>query len=169
MPQAKEYRARKGARFNDRDAEIIGLEFDRLGTDCTADDVVAAAKGRSSPLHPYFVWDDTEAARKYRLEQARYYLRCVEIVIVREGTETQTRAWHHVSIVRDSKPARAYVHTLEIGSDSALSEQVIANALRELRGWKARYAEYQAVFGDVFAAIDKAAGKVKRKRAKVVA
>ena len=49
--------------------------------------VVEAARDPESPLHRYIDWDDTTAARKYRLVQARNLIR---VVIVRMGTPSKT-------------------------------------------------------------------------------
>ena len=162
---ALQYAARKGARFKDEDAAVLGREFDQLGTDCTAEQVVEAARSHRSSLHRYFEWDDTLAAEQHRLSQARYYLRFVDIVIETEDGGRQTRAWHQVVIHREDGDQRAYVHSLEISQDEDYTEQVVAKALRELQGWKRRYAEYQEVFGELFQVIEKAAKKVKKRKA----
>jgi hypothetical protein len=41
----------------------------------TPEDVVQDAADPESPLHPYFDWDDAQAAHKHRLEQARTILK----------------------------------------------------------------------------------------------
>lgn len=40
----------------------------------TPEHVVEAASDVSHPLHDYFEWDDSEAARKFRIEQARHLI-----------------------------------------------------------------------------------------------
>lgn len=45
------------------------------GMRLTASNVLEVAKKPSSPLHPYFVWDDTDAAHRYRLYQANQLIR----------------------------------------------------------------------------------------------
>lgn len=44
-------------------------------------DVVEAARDPDSPLHSHFTWDDTEAADKYRLQQAGVLIRSVKLEI----------------------------------------------------------------------------------------
>lgn len=44
--------------------------------------VVEAARSKTSPLHRYFTWDDTEAAKKWRIEQARQLIVNIDIVVV---------------------------------------------------------------------------------------
>ena len=49
--------------------------------------VIDAARPKGSPLHRYFEWNDGRAAAAYRLDQARFIIRHVRIIIV---TETRT-------------------------------------------------------------------------------
>ena len=112
----------------------------------TAEDVVADAKRKRSLLHAYFEWDDTAAAAEYRLEQARHLMRNVSIVI--EGRE-------------DKEPVRAFVRlasnthyrslSIVLGDDE-MRDDFLAQAMRELRSWQRRYADY-AELAEVFAAI----------------
>jgi len=160
------YQAAKNARFNDDDAQVIGRELERMGPACTAEMVVEEAKRRASALHPYFDWDNDSAAHAYRLEQARYYVRHIEVVIVNAEGETATRGWHHVAIEHESadEDGTAYVSAMTIREDRYLGEQVIKHALRELEGWQRRYAEYQDVFSEVFRAIPKVKKRIVRKK-----
>jgi hypothetical protein len=43
--------------------------------------VVEAAADPASPLHPHFEWDDTAAAQRYRLTQARTLIRSQKIQV----------------------------------------------------------------------------------------
>ena len=53
--------------------------------------VLEAARAKDSPLHGLFVWDDTEAAEKYRLIQAGGFLRAV-VKILPGGSREPVRA-----------------------------------------------------------------------------
>lgn len=55
--------------------------------------VVAEARNRASPLHGWFVWDDTAAAEAYRLIQARALITSVKIVVTTEHSTVQTVAY----------------------------------------------------------------------------
>lgn len=59
----------------------------------TPDAVVSDAANPESPLHKYFEWDDTEAARKYRIEQARTLIRSVRVEIVEQKHKLSTIAY----------------------------------------------------------------------------
>ena len=164
---AQIYKARRGARFRDSDAALIGRELDKIGFDGQPSTFVAAARPPSSPLHDYFIWDNDQAAELHRLSQARYLLRFIDIVIVTENGEEQTRGYHQVVIQQDDGSARRYIRSVEIAGNADLESQVIAKALQELRGWRERYAEYQHIFGDIFAVIDR--GRRPRRKKKAIA
>ena len=56
--------------------------------------VVDVAQDPAHPLHDRFVWDDTEAARRYRLDQASGLIRSVQVTVTREDRPPVTvRAW----------------------------------------------------------------------------
>ena len=50
-------------------------------THITAQEVVAMAEKRDSPLHSYFQWDDARAGHRYRLWQARSLLANIKITV----------------------------------------------------------------------------------------
>jgi hypothetical protein len=72
--------------------EIIKAELKKLEKNgkLTPFDVIEAARDKTSPLHEYFEWNDTEAARLYRIEQARGLIRTVKIEVVYEETTFRT-------------------------------------------------------------------------------
>lgn len=57
--------------------------------------IVKDARKKTSPLHGYFTWDDTEAAREHRLWQARQVIKRVRITI-----EEREEQFVHVPIVK---------------------------------------------------------------------
>ena len=68
-------------------AHDIAVELDSLAVrkgkakvkELRPKDVVAAAEDPDSAMHDHFEWDDSEAAEKYRLDQARYIMRSITI------------------------------------------------------------------------------------------
>lgn len=73
--------------------------------------VLNEAKPASSPLHPFFEWDDAKAGHNYRIVQARHLIRSVEII----RDDGQTEKLIHVPNVLgghlegDYKPISAVV------------------------------------------------------------
>jgi hypothetical protein len=137
------------------DAQLAGEELERIRVRqngrIESEDVVREAREESSPLHPAFDWNDVSAAEKYRIEQAKYLIRSIEVVIDRGEESTPIRAF--VSVKRDED--RSYTSTVHALSDPALRAQVVEQAFRELEAWRRRHAEL-IEFARVFAEIDQA-------------
>ena len=66
--------------------------------------VVTVAADPTHPLHERFVWDDSEAARRYRLVQASGLIRSVSVVVEREDDKPPVRVRAFVAD-RDTSPA----------------------------------------------------------------
>lgn len=145
-------------------AEIVGAELYRLSETLTVvkpEDVVEAAKAETSPLHCFFDWNDTTAAHKYRLKQARGLLRSVEIRIIKEGKEDKqlplmqslritTVESTETPVLKKQKTVerqeRVYMSITEVLADPELEQQVIQNAARELNSFRLRYERYVTQF-----------------------
>lgn len=149
----------EGARFQSgalKDANAVGQHLEMLRQqfkgEITPDDVLEDAKNPNSPLHSFFEWSDTEAARQYRLQQARGLIRAVVAVYTRED---------------EGKPAvrtKAYVHVPEVGaphyreashamSQTKTRKMVLERAYNELRQWRQRYKDLNE-FASLITVID---------------
>lgn len=128
------------------DAEEVGAELKKIAS-ITPTTIVKLAKDKSSPLHKYFEWDDTEAAKKYRLTQARNLI----LAIGFESENGFTRAFESVVINNN----RVYIPIDKIANSPDLIDQVMKAALGELVFWKAKHQKYKTFFGGVFDEIDK--------------
>jgi len=145
------------------DAQVIGEEIERLrvtnGKHFDNRLVVDAARDPKSPLHRAFDWDDVKAGERWRLQQAAYLIRSVEVCIVTpEQEERVTRAF--VSTSNNQEPrAKHFTSTEYAMSDPELRGEVIRQALRELAAFKRKYAELSELV-EIFAAIDATARMV---------
>lgn len=169
LGMADKYRPTKGASFNKAMAQQLGRILEGLGESPTPKQLVDAARSKSSPIHGLFEWDNTVAAERWRLSQARNHINHLEIVIVCDGERQHTKAYHSVVIATDDSADRCYASAVSVRRSSDLSKQVIATATEELAYWRKRYDEYSRVFSGVFKAADKIIaknGKPKRKLAK---
>ena len=140
------------------DAQTAGETLERIRVwnngRLTSEEVLRSARDPDCPLHPAFEWDDTAAAEAYRLEQARYLIRSIEVVVAKpDAPAAPIRAF--VSVIRDED--RSYTSTAHALSDADLREQVLRQAWRELEAWRERHAEL-VEFAKVFASIDQARG-----------
>lgn len=143
----------RGKRYAAEDIGTIGSELHKLGGKkgrLVAGQVVYAASDPDSPLHRFFDWDDTVAAEKWRLEQARKMIQEVEVVI----EEVQTRAWQSVVVEKGTaNEGRVYVRTDVAFREPKLASQIIDKAMAEVRAWRERYSDYSQL-ASIFEAID---------------
>lgn len=142
------------------DAQQAGEELERVRTAhngrLTSEMVADAARPEDAPLHSAFEWDDAKAATKWRIEQAGYLIRSIEIIVDRENEEgAPIRAF--VSVERDQD--RSYTSTAHALADEELRKQVLGQAWKELEAWRRRHAEL-CEFARVFAEIDQARGAI---------
>lgn len=153
----KKYKAKKGARINDFDAQVIGQRIEELSHDraITPDDLVQDAKIEGSPIHSYFEWNNESAAHQYRLVQARELIR--SIVIETKGGET-VRAFHNVYL--EEFEENKYVSLDKALESEPLWKQVVSIALREANAWKLKYQTYSEL-DPIVEAIDLTLEKLK--------
>lgn len=153
----KSYKPASGARYGSEQAAVLGAVLEGL-QEITPAALVDSARDESSPVHSMFTWDDGLAAELYRQSEAGHHIRHLRIVIEKDSGDTQeTRAFFSVKAAEsdgEENGQRTYVHVSTVASSPDLSEQVIAQAKRELGSWRDRYSEYRSVFGSVFAAIE---------------
>lgn len=137
----RHYGAKPTARFDEETAQQIGEELERIATNkpfksITAEEAVDAAENGEAPVFASLLtWNNREAARQWRLHQARNTLNHITVIEAdEEGEETELRAFHMVSIELDnSEPhrERRYVPLAVVREEESLAEQVIAEAERE--------------------------------------
>lgn len=117
-------------------------------------DVVEFAKNHNSALHRHFEWDDTEAAKQYRLVQARGL---ISVVVQRlpGPDKEQVRVYASLSTER----GEGYRHIVDILNDDDLREKLLEDALKELRAFQKKYQRLKdaASLGPIFEAIEKSA------------
>lgn len=149
---------------------IVDGELDRLmkkhGT-VTAQLMVDEARDPKSRLHKYFLWDDKEAAEKYRLVQAQSMIAASKFVLVLQ----------EVSPAPDSSPHQPEVRRLVSAfrgegfkmRNQALKEdetraKIIENFVGRLHGWCNATVDIEEL-GPVRTAIADALSEMKGERA----
>ena len=138
------------ARFQqgyEKDPEIVGRHLEMLRKrnkgELTPEVVLDDAKHDNSPLHSFFEWDETEAARQYRLQQARGLIRAVVAVYARENKDPiKAKAYVHIS-----SPKPHYRETVDALSKQATRTAVLQRAWSELQAWKNRYKDLEELSG----------------------
>lgn len=98
----------------------------------TPADVVEDAIRPDSPIHSCFTWNDSEAARKQRLQEARCLLRSYEVTVVSQ-TDKVTICPSAVRVITPEQGS-AYLPTSSAMSREDYRKQVLAETSRQLRG-----------------------------------
>ncbi len=147
MEVKKEFKAAKWAGFSDKKAQKYGECLDMLQDKHGVIEprmVLTEAKKKSSPLHDYFEWDNTRAANKYRLHQARALVNHIEITIVYDdGKEGTVRRFHNISVVEQGEKRQCYVNIKTVADNEDYIEQIVERAFREANAWRERYKHYE--------------------------
>lgn len=109
--------------------------------------VVEEARDENSPLHEFFEWEDTIAAEKYRLSQARTLIRSVKISVT-----VHTIPLTVVSYVRDpelqTKDA-GYRNVLSLRSEEDNARAAIVEEMKRVSNAVRRAKSIAAVLGFV--------------------
>lgn len=133
----------EGSRFQageHPDADAVGAHIEMLREkfkgELTPEDVLEDAKHGNSPLHSFFEWSDTEAARQYRLQQARGLIRSVVAIYTRDDAPAvKTRAYVHIN-EPGTPHYREASHAMSL---SKTRDMVLLDALNELLTWQKKY------------------------------
>ena len=148
------YQWKKGSKLSVSAQEVgeyLEQIRDRNGT-ITPEAVLDNAKG--SVLEPLFEWRDKKAAVSYRLTQARYILRSLEVTVT-QAEPVEVRAYTVVTTQEsDEAESRVYATIEEAMRRPEWRAEVLERAKRELRTWRERY-KLLSELAAVFAAVDK--------------
>jgi len=122
--------------------------------------VVDEARPNSSPLHNYFTWDDSEAAEKYRLVEARELIAvCVEYL----GEENKTEERVFCSLSSDRAKKGGYRVLVDVLKNVSKRQQLLDDALFEMNIFRKRFQRVRELVR-VFSAMRAAEKKIRRKK-----
>jgi len=112
------------------DPQVAGEIIQRAGS---ADAVLVAAADPACPLHSLFEWDDSVAAVRYRLIQAREMIGSLRVEIVQPDKRVE-----HVAAFVNKVDKTGYVPVLEATSEqlTAAEKRFWAEASRFKAKWK---------------------------------
>lgn len=153
--------------LNKKTAVIVGRELLAIQKQygvIQPQSVVKAASNSRSPLHRYFCWDDTEAAKNYREWQARQLISSVHVIVVGDESKPAVRAFVNVAPTEDEDigmPDRGYMSTASITGRKSYESQVLQFAHDQLLRWRKKFGELEAFFG-VVRAIDAIPKKLRK-------
>ena len=112
MPKSKKPRA-------DLTEELLKIQ--KTYGSLSAGLVLKEAKKKRHPLHPYFNWDDSDAAKKWRLHQANMLISRAQITITDHEERTISA---FISVNKED--GREFVHTAEAINDDQIALQIFA-------------------------------------------
>jgi len=96
------------------------------------DDVLQAAQDEDNILHRHFEWDDTEAAKQYRREQARTLIQKCKITVL-DSTPTHVRAF--ISLPSDRETGGGYRMVAEVLNDENMKEEFMYDIQLTIARW----------------------------------
>lgn len=103
-------------------------------------DVVEAARNKDSPLHNKFEWEDSEAAEKYRLIQARMLLSICVQYIDSGSKKVPTKVFVSLSTDRIKRGGEAgYRNFVDVIADDDMKNQMLMDSLNQMRSFEERY------------------------------
>jgi hypothetical protein len=99
------------------------------------DDVIEAAKDESCVLHSHFEWDDTEAAKSFRREQARSLIRRCKITLV-ENSSAEIRVF--TSLPSDRENGGGYRLTSTVLNNEQMRMEFIHDIELTIARWRTK-------------------------------
>ncbi len=102
----------------------------------TAESVVEHAKKEDSPLHELFEWDDSEAAKLFRVQQARQVIRAY----VRYEPRTARKVRGLVSVPTDRVNEGGYRTTEAVANRPEWVQELVNEVAAKIHGMKHQYA-----------------------------
>ncbi len=138
-----------GSRYG-ADAKKVADEISSIGDSATPAQILDKARDNKSELHKCFDWNDSEAAEKWRLHQAR------NIVCSLVYKEESKEAAPSVRLFFKTDNECGYKPTSLILQNKDEYKKLLSRALAELNSFKAKYKTLSELDG-VFDAIDQLA------------
>lgn len=140
-------------------AQVAGEYLNELGEKeggLTAETLLEASRPEEALLHDCFEWDDSLAAERFRLRQARSFIGNIVAVEIQGKPVEKTRAF--VSVTETAHREKGvFVPIVTAMSDERSRETVLKNALFELQAFKEKYRTLSEL-AKVFEAIDELTG-----------
>ena len=139
------WRAGRGEAFyKGVDAQKVADEITGIGESVSPQDIVNRARDETSELHKCFEWDDTKAAEKWRIQQAR---QITYFLVIKEDEKPHDRP--EVRFFVTPKNGEGYKKTEYVVKIDSEYEKLLKQAWAELRAFKQRYStlkELQEIF-----------------------
>ena len=129
-------------------AEQAALELETIRKkygDLKPQYVVAESKKKGSYLHDYFEWDNKKAADKWRIEQARWLLRNINVEIIHNEVSAKVRAFVHVR--EEKKLPRNYVPIQEAIINDQAYQDLLEQSKEDMENFISTYSQITELNG----------------------
>lgn len=146
METKNQYQWKMASIFKDIDVDLAVKEFEKIEQKygaLTPANIVESAKSRKSILHPAFEWDDTIAAEKFRLQQARIIINNVEVIIVSDSGTTEIAVFEMVNVEESGRQYK-HIQTLTFNEIEQVKNNTLA-ALTQLSNKLKVYKQFNKV------------------------
>lgn len=127
-------------------------EIEEVYGDITAEHLIESSKNKKSVLHGYFEWDNEKAADRWRLQQASYLLRRIEVKVIKDGNPIMIRAYSLTSAAEALNKNPVY---RAVDYDKPNIDFLETSSIGDLKRVRARLSPYDK-FNTVVAFIDSA-------------
>lgn len=123
-------------------AEEAAIELNRIKDNnnglLTSEIVLEAARDKKSKLHVWFDWDDSIAAERWRVEQAKLLLRSIKVEVISNGESKEVRVYEVVSKNEGSGEFKN-INDLNEKDIHYIRQQALIN----LKSWREKLSVYQ--------------------------
>ena len=139
-------------------AEVAAVEIDKIKDDLNKENIAPeylldASRAEKAPLHCCFEWNDSVAAEKYRVDQAKELIRAIRVEIIKDVDKTPVVIRPFIN-VSDGNDKGYFVSIKTALENKDYRINIFNNAAEDLKTFKARYGMYSELF-EVCTAIDK--------------
>lgn len=138
-------------------AQGVYLEISSIGKEVKPKQIVEYARNNEdSELHKCFTWDDTKAAEKWRIQEAKLITANLVVNYKKEGSQNEKTEIVRAFFRTDSSINAGYKRTIEIIKDEDEYAGLLMVAKKELNQFKDKYSilSNRAELKQIFALIE---------------
>ena len=128
------------------DPQMVAEEILEIGEEATPRQVVERAMDQDSELHKCFDWDDSSAAEKYRIVQARSVM---ANIVIRRTPEQKQRNAPEIRVFYKTETGRGYKAAPIVFNRTDEYQSLLNRAISELKTFELKYkklSELQEIF-----------------------
>lgn len=135
------------------DPQKVANEIAQIGDTATPAQILDKARDDGTELHKCFEWDDTKAAERWRIQQAR---QIVCSLVIKETDDDATNK-PEIRVFYKTDNSSGYKPTTLIMRDQDEYQKLLSRALSELAAFKGKYKSLTEL-DELFEVIDKLVG-----------